>query len=107
MDKALEGWKQLTADEAERRLDRLVVYATIGDDASFTHADLLESLERHGERVAPERLQRALDRLELAYVVGREGVEYTYRVPLMVERLRARRPEVLLRGELARNEDQG
>jgi len=51
------------------RLDRLIVYGLIADDA-FTLNEVLELLEALGYAIAPERVKESLTRLELAFVVG-------------------------------------
>ncbi len=106
IDDALEGWRHLGGGDAEdggdvdSRLDRILVYATV-DRGGFTQAEMLRMLEQTGHRVEPERVLLSLKRLELAYVLGRSGADYGYRVPLFVKRLREQQPAVLLEQELS------
>lgn len=52
------------------------------------------------ERVEPERARESLARLELAFVMGRSGSEFFFRVPLQRALILADDTEVLLRSEL-------
>ncbi len=100
IDRALEGWTRIGREEEEDSLlDRLVVYATIERD-HFTLADLLEMLHGHGVQPEPQRLDRSLKHLELAYVIESAGASYTYAVPLFVRKIRQQGPEELLAAEL-------
>ncbi len=102
VERALEGWKNLGVGDQDSRLDRIVVYSTI-ERGELTPAGVLERLDELGESVEPERLQRSLDRLELAFVLGRrDQATYEYTVPLFVERLRDKGPAELLLREIAR-----
>ncbi len=99
--RALGGWETLAADDAEgNRLDRIIVYATI-EQHTFNLAELLAILQATNHQVAPERVMRSLERLELAYVIGQENERYAYRVPLFREMILAREPRSLLQRELA------
>ncbi len=99
--RALSGWETLAADDADgNRLDRIIVYATIEQNA-FSLAELLAILETENYPVAPERVMRSLERLELAYVIGQVDGRYAYRVPLFREMALAREPRRLLQRELA------
>lgn len=108
IDDALEGWRDLGGTGAEdSRLDRILVYATLGRDG-FTQGEAMQLVEEMALRVEPERVQRSLKRLELAYVLGRSGSageggarRYTFQVPLFVQRIREQEPEVLLAKELS------
>ena len=95
------GWETLAGpdDREGSRLDRLVVYATVTRD-HFTQAEVLGILDERGHPVSPERLRRTLERLEIAFVLRREGERYAYCVPLFVERLRAQEPDLLFDNEL-------
>ena len=99
--RALSGWEVLAADDAAgNRLDRIIVYATI-EQPAFTLAELLATLEAQQCQVAPERVTRSLERLELAYVLGQQDGRYAYQVPLFREMILAREPQQLLQRELA------
>jgi hypothetical protein len=97
---ALEGWGELTADPAAARLDRVIVYGLIGRER-FRLADVLDLLG--GLQVAPESIKESLTRLELAFLVGREGDGYRWQVPLWRDLVLAQEPARMLGQEL----DQG
>ncbi|WP_459872712.1 hypothetical protein [Endothiovibrio diazotrophicus] len=90
----LAGWQELSEVPRERLALRLVVYATI-EQESFTLAGLGEQLAAAGADIPSHRLERLLERLQLAYVIGREQASYRYRVPLFVETIRAQEPQRL------------
>ena len=98
---ALAGWKELTGTDnpSGNRLDRLLVYATI-ERESFSLGEALGILEELGESVSPDRVERSLERLELAFVLGKDGTRYSYRVPIFKKRVLAQEPKVLLSQEL-------
>ena len=64
-------------------IDREVVFATIKEER-FTLPQLKNKLKDKHEK----QLEHALERLDLAFVIGREKNEYTYRVPMFVEMVR-------------------
>ncbi len=97
---ALEGWQHL-AGEAESRLDRAVVYATV-ERENFVLAEVLETLREHGADVDADRVERSLKRLELAWVIGEEGGRLVYRVPFFVDRVRGLDASLRLREEVRR-----
>ena len=74
MREKLEGW----GGEA---FDRMLVYATI-EKAFFTYAEVLVLLESAGVTVNPDDLDRSLKRLELGFVLGKDGKKFFYRVLL-------------------------
>ncbi len=97
----LAGWQRLEGEGGTgSRLDRILVYATIGW-TRFTLAQVLQRLDELGEKVAPQQVKRALDRLELAFVLRREKGSYRYAVPLFKEQVLVQDPEALLARELA------
>ena len=97
---ALEGWGELTADPAAARLDRVIVYGLIGQER-FRLAEVLDLLGLL--QVAPESIKESLTRLELAFLVGREGDGYRWQVPLWRDRALAEEPARMLGQEI----DQG
>lgn len=99
IDDALEGWRELGGDAEASRLDRIVVYATV-ERGGFTRRELDRIFKDHRYDPPDEQLRRSLRRLELAYVLGREGERYSYTVPLFVERVRADDPAERLANEL-------
>jgi len=103
---ALDGWEaSISADDAEARLGRMVVYATVEGDG-FDLSSLAEALEAVGARDAqgqPIRtrdLETVLEILSLAYLIEEQNSRYRYRVPLFRERMLARAPGRLLADEL-------
>jgi hypothetical protein len=96
---SLLGWGELGPSAAESRLDRIVVYAMV-ERESFTLTDLLAFLEEAGCAADTEGLKNSLARLELAFVLGRRGNEYFFRVPLQRELIRADDTGQLLRSEI-------
>ena len=100
---SLEGWKQLVSDPAEQRCLRLIVYSTVADD-NFTLSEVSQKLEKHGAAQPIERLEKMLDLLTLAYVLGRGKERYSYRVPLFKEMILSQEPDVLLKQALIVNE---
>lgn len=96
---ALAGWPNLGASDAESRIDRIVVYASV-EAPHFTLAELLTTLEEAGYPADPENIKNSLNRLELAFVLVRHGNEYSYQVPLQRELIRADDTRQLLRTEI-------
>lgn len=99
MRDALAGWPNLGASDAESRIDRIVVYASV-EAPHFTLAELLTTLEEAGYPADPENIKNSLNRLELAFVLVRHGNEYSYQVPLQRELIRADDTRQLLRTEI-------
>ena len=97
---ALGGWGAITKDPDTNRLDRIIVYATIQQD-EFTLAELMDNLDRLHVNYEAEQLRQSLQRLELAFIVGREQNRYFYRVPLFQRMIRNEEPERLLQNEIA------
>ena len=100
IERALAGWGQLGSSDEESRLDRIIVYATV-EAGEFSQAGLLRDLAERRYSVSPDRVERALRRLELAFVLGREQGRYFYRVPLQRELILAQEPQEMLKQELA------
>ena len=96
---ALEGWDDLGNSEEESRLDRCVAYA-IADGNTFTLPALMADLECHGLAVDTQAVRQAVARLELAFVLCREGEIYRYQVPLQRDLIRALDPAASLQREL-------
>ncbi len=99
VDRALSGWETLTGDDANDRLDRILVYATIGHE-SFTLPGVLDTLADFGITASPEEVRRSLDRLDLAFVIQRRGSDYAYSVPLLHDQIGKRDPAAMLAHEL-------
>ncbi len=97
---ALLGWGDLGEDEIERRRDRIVVYATAPLAPPFSLPDVVKLLECQGYSPGPESLKQSLERLALAFVLGREGAQYFYQVPLQRDLILSDDTEYLMRTEL-------
>jgi hypothetical protein len=96
---ALSGWEHLSDDEQANRLDRIIVYATIGEE-SFTLAALRQLLDEHRYSYDPEQLRQSLARLELAFILAQHQQHYTFCVPLFRKMVQEQEPQRLLRDEL-------
>lgn len=99
---ALEGWGALDGKRPEEnsqdaRLDRVIVYGLIGHER-FRLADVLDLLG--GLQVTPEAVKESLTRLELAFLVGREGDGYRWQVPLWRDLVLAEEPGRMLGQEV-------
>jgi hypothetical protein len=99
-DELLGNWHKLVADETEQRLDRMAVYASV-DWNDFGYGELAARLSDAGLTVDPERLERSLRRLRLAFVLGLADGRYCYRVPLQQRLIRQDDPGIRLRQEVA------
>ncbi|VFM98036.1 MAG: hypothetical protein BECKG1743D_GA0114223_104521 [Candidatus Kentron sp. G] len=107
MRTALDGWEEsISADPAEARLGRMVVYATV-TQGRFDLETLAGRLEAAGAgHILTRGLERALEFLSLAYLIGEEDDgRYRYRVPLFRERMAKRGPERLLHDEVMSDND--
>ncbi|MGH8658922.1 MAG: AAA family ATPase, partial [Gammaproteobacteria bacterium] len=96
----LAAWGNLGVDATESRRDRIVVYATVPLANHFSLADVVKRLESHGYSPGPESLKQSLERLELAFVLGRNGPQYFYQVPLQRHLILADDTEYLMHTEL-------
>ena len=96
---ALEGWRELSGDDARaNRLDRVVVYA-MAEAGPFTQTDLMRRLEALSYPYVLEDLRRCLLRLELAFILYRQDSSYGFQVPLFQALRRMEEPEEQLRRE--------
>ena len=100
MENRFSGWV-IGNTEREQQYDRLVVYATIGQE-SFSTGELIQRAQELGLSVDTGELDRTLSRLELAFILGRKDGRWFYRVPLLVKAIRADAPELKLAAELHR-----
>ncbi|MCP4216099.1 MAG: hypothetical protein GY765_15720 [bacterium] len=82
------GWDRLTDNKEENRTDRLLVETTIHLQ-TFTLPQLTELLQKKGESIDRQQLDRSLRRLELAFVLKREQGTYSFQVPLFKDYLRS------------------
>jgi hypothetical protein len=84
---ALKGWSQLSVNDEENRLDRIIVYSTI-KQGDFQLDALMHSLEKQDCIYSVEQVIQSLDRLALSFVIQRDSAGmYTYSVPLFREML--------------------
>ncbi|WP_295389925.1 hypothetical protein [uncultured Thiodictyon sp.] len=75
----------------------MIVYGLIGHER-FRLADVLDLLG--GLQVTPEAVKESLTRLELAFLVGREGDGYRWQVPLWRDLVLAEEPGRMLGQEV-------
>jgi hypothetical protein len=100
---ALAGWARLSPDPAACTLDRVIVYRVAeqsGAGRPLTLPGLLDELAAAGVTVGAEALRSAFSRLQLAYVLRREGDGYAFAVPLFALQFRAQEVQALLAREL-------
>ncbi|MBL8298928.1 MAG: ATP-binding protein [Rhodanobacteraceae bacterium] len=95
---ALAGWGRLSHDERASRLDRIVVYR-VAAQGHTTLADMVNLLRSHAA-IDVETLRRSFSRLQLAYVLEREGEQFRYAVPLFARQFEPAEIPVLLAEEL-------
>jgi WD40 repeat protein len=100
MEGRFSGWV-IGNTEREQQYDRLVVYATIGQD-SFSTGELIQRAQELGLSVDTGELDRTLARLELAFIIGRKDGRWFFRVPLFVKTIRSDAPALKLAAELHR-----
>lgn len=98
--RALSGWVVGETDQ-EQAYERMVVYSTISKSL-FTTGELLEQAKKQGIAVDTLELDRTLSRLELSFVLGRQGGSWYYRVPLFVEYIAEDSPNLKLEAEWKR-----
>ncbi len=103
LDDALGHWGTSLSDDrqADNRLDRILVYATL-PQGQFNMTELWQLLTQLQVDSPPEAVKESLARLELAYVLKREGDWYRYCVPLFVEMIKKQGPREMLERELRR-----
>lgn len=95
---ALAGWGRLSGEEQASRLDRIVVYrVALAGQTSL--ADMLELL-RDRTTLEVEALRACFARLQLAYVLRKQGSELVFAVPLFRRQFEAAEIPLLLDEEL-------
>ncbi len=97
--RAMEGWKNLSGIAEDDRIDRIIVYSMIMQE-KFSLGELVATVETHGFSLRISALERSLARLELAFILQRDGQYYAWRVPLFTERLREQEIGIRLADEL-------
>lgn len=96
---ALAGWGRLSHDEASCRLDRIIVYHTALKEKTSLSA-LSTLFASSGLNIEPETMRHALSRLQLAYVLKRDGSEFVFAVPLLTKQFEQSELMLLLDQEL-------
>lgn len=71
---ALLGWENLTRNELDNHLDRLIIYMTV-QEGEFTLSSLLKLLESY-DHYSLEQIKRSLDRLSLSFIIKQEYKHY-------------------------------
>jgi hypothetical protein len=120
IEKQLMGFGGLTRDKQAARLDRLIIYTTVdkrivfqqgvmefvkslydalSKQEGFTLAELMDSLDQCNCSYTAEQLRQSMNRLELAFILRREGEHYRYCVPLFQHMLKEQGVAALLRAE--------
>ncbi|KRC19938.1 hypothetical protein ASE28_28825 [Acidovorax sp. Root219] len=97
---ALAGWGRLSPDDDACRLDRVVVYH-VAQQAETSLVALAGLLQGHGVQADAQALRQSLARLQLAWVLRREGAAYSFAIPLMSAQFEPSEVELLLHQELA------
>ncbi len=95
----LQGWGNLTVNKEQNRVDRIIIYLTI-DQESFRLKDIIEALSSRGVKIDITMLEQSLDRLVIGYILTRSKGNYSYIIPLMVEKLREDDVDIKLDEEL-------
>ncbi len=89
----------MSRDERANRLDRIIVYATIGME-TFAFKDVLGIMAAGNCQYEPEEIKQSLARLELAFVLEQRKMKYAFRVPIFKKMIVEQGPEELLKMEL-------
>lgn len=107
---ALAGWARLSPDPTACLIDRIIVYRTAqtsrhrpghgGEPRTMTLAGTLGDFSRAGIGVDAETVRRSFARLQLAYVLRRDGDDYDFAVPLFVSQFQASEVDALLEREM-------
>lgn len=97
---ALAGWGRLSQDDAACRLDRTVVYH-VAQHGEATLNSLVQLLLDHSVRPDAQALRQSLARLQLAYVLNKDGATYRFTIPLLQSQFEPAEVQLLLQQELA------
>ena len=100
---ALAGWARLSPDPRACALDRVIVYLfaqshQLANASPLQLSALLHQLADCG--VDAEMLRTAMMRLQLAYILRRQGEGFVFAVPLFATQFRAQEVNALLASEL-------
>ena len=98
VEEALIGYGRLTDDKQAAGLDRIIVYLTV-EKGNFTLMTLMDELDKYHYTYTADQLKESLTRLELAFIICREGKSYRYCVPLFQQMLIKQDLKALLRAE--------
>ncbi len=83
----LQGWGNIDSENNQNsRLDRIIIYLTI-DKEQFELDEVLALLEHESISVGATAVNESLERLVIAYILKKDLGHYSYRVPLMKEKL--------------------
>ncbi len=99
LDDDLKGWGALSSDKKANRLDRIIIYLTLQKE-KFRLKDITEGLKENNLTVDIVDVEDSLNRLTLAYVIGKRQGNYFYRVPIFVEKMLENDIEILLDGDV-------
>jgi Uma2 family endonuclease len=94
-ERGVEGGAELVVEllsEGDESRDKLDFYAQVEEIALFG--------QKSGLQGDPEALKNSLARLELAFVLGRSGNQYSHQVPLQRQLILADDTKSLLQAEL-------
>lgn len=96
---ALAGWARLSPDPRACTLDRVIVYLLARTpSAALQIPALLTQLRPYA--IEAEMLRASLLRLQLAYVLRRDGESFVFAVPLFASQFRAQEVDALVASEL-------
>jgi hypothetical protein len=95
----LKGWGSMSENEADNRLDRVIIYLTL-EKESFRLADIDAWLKEQGKKIDANRIKSSLERLVVGYILQERKKNYSYRVPLFREKLLEDDIDILLDGDL-------
>jgi len=96
---ALSGWGRLTANARASRIDRVIIYKGITGGA-VDLGTILRLFDSTEFTVEADDVQQALMRLQLAFILRKSDVGYSFAVPLFRRQLTGEDIELLLNQEL-------
>jgi len=91
-----KSWQKLTNNKFKTYIDKFIIYHTIGLD-SFTIRTIINIFkEIDVEKVTIDDIKESLDRLELSYILAKEGRSYFYTIPLFQNHLQREEIKAIL-----------
>ncbi len=99
VSEALAGWGRLTSDTRASRLDRIIIYRGLLSGA-VELALLVRLFEDHEITVDIDEIRHSLMRLQLAFILRKTDVGYSFAVPLLRRELSTENVDLLLNQEL-------